>query len=157
MKLYCVRHGQAESAEANPKRPLTKQGRCEVERMARYLYRHGLTFPHVLHSTKLRAKETAEIFASVMKLKKVTECESILDEDANVDTFIKMIPAWTENTLIVGHLPFMSRLISGLIIGDTKIYPIVNYPPAGMVCLEHFDQDRWVIQWILNPELLLEQ
>jgi len=50
----------------------------------------------------------------------------------------------------------MLRLISGLVIGDTTLYPIVNYPPAGIVCLEKFNQTRWVIQWILNPKLLVD-
>ncbi len=157
MNLYCVRHGEAESADVDPERPLTENGRQEVERVANYLHGHDLKVAHVMHSTKLRAKQTAEIFAEAMMPGQVTECESILDEDANVMELMQMIPAWTDDTMIVGHLPFMPRLISGLLIGNPHIYPIVNYPPAGVVCLQHFDQHRWIIQWILNPFLVSEQ
>ncbi|MCB1827487.1 MAG: phosphohistidine phosphatase SixA, partial [Coxiellaceae bacterium] len=77
--------------------------------------------------------------------------------DANVLEFMDMVQTWTDDTLIVGHLPFMPRLISGLVMGNPDVYPIVNYPPAGIVCLQHFDQHRWIIQWILNPFLVSEQ
>lgn len=157
MKLYCVRHGEAEPVDIDPERPLTAKGRQEVERVAYYLRDHGVKVLHIMHSTKLRAKQTATIFAKALMTEQVTECESILDEDADVSTLMEMIPTWTEDTLIVGHLPFMPRLISGLVMGNPNIYPIVNYPPAGVVCLEHFDQDRWIIQWILNPYLVSEQ
>ena len=157
MKLYCVRHGEAESADVDSERPLTQNGQREVERVAHYLHAHDVKVSHIMHSTKLRAKETAEIFAQALTSGQVTECESILDEDANVVALMEMIATWTDDTLIVGHLPFMPRLISGLVIGNPDIYPIVNYPPAGIVCLEHFDQRRWIIQWILNPFLVSEQ
>jgi len=157
MNLYCVRHGEAECAEVNPDRPLTENGRQEVERVANYLSDHDVKVAHVMHSTKLRAKQTAEIFAEAMMPGHVTECDSILDEDANVRAVMDMIPTWSDDTLIVGHLPFMPKLISGLVIGDPDVYPIVNYPPSGIVCLQHFDHQRWIIQWILNPSLVSER
>lgn len=156
MNLYCVRHGEAECSSVDPDRPLTENGREEVRRVATYLGNHGVKVAHVMHSTKLRAKQTAEIFAEVLMPGHVTECESILDEDANVDAIMEMVSTWTDDTLIVGHLPFMPRLISGLVIGDPNIYPIVNYPPSGIVCLQHYDAQRWIIQWILNPSLVSE-
>lgn len=154
MKLYCLRHGEAESAEVDPSRPLTSKGREQAERVARHLYHHHIHISHVMHSPQRRAAETAEIFSNEMKLTHVTECDSILDEDADVEILMDMIATWTDDTLLVGHLPFMPRLISGLVIGNPDLYPIVNYPPAGIVCLEHYDQARWIIQWILNPYLL---
>jgi len=154
MKLYCVRHGEAEPTEVDSERPLTKNGRQDVESVANCLHNHNIKISHIMHSTKLRAKQTAEIFAKVMMPGLVTECESILDEDANVTTLLEMIKTWTDDTMIVGHLPFMPRLISGLVINDPDLYPIVNYPEAGVVCLEYFDQDRWIIQWVLNPKMV---
>jgi len=154
MKLYCVRHGEAETAEVNPDRPLTEQGQQEVKRVAQYLKGQDVSIAHVLHSTKLRAKQTAEIFAEVLMPEQLTECESILDEDANVNQLMEVIPSWTNNTLVVGHLPFMSKLVSGLVIGDPDIYPIVTYLPATVVCLDHFDQERWIIHWILHPQVI---
>lgn len=157
MNLYCVRHGEAESADIDPDRPLTVNGRQEVERVAFYLHNRDVKISHIMHSTKLRAKQTAEIFSEIMMPGSITECESILDEDANVQTFMEMASTWTDDTLVVGHLPFMPRLISGLVIGNPDVYPIVNFPPSGIVCLQHFDQDRWIIQWILNPQLVPEK
>lgn len=157
MNLYCVRHGEAELAEVNPERPLTNKGRLEVERVAHYLQSHHIKVAHVMHSTKLRAKQTAEIFADALAPGQTTECESILDEDADVNVLIEMISTWTDDTLIVGHLPFMPKLISGLVIGNPDIYPIVNFPPSGIVCLQHFESHRWIIQWLLNPQLVSDK
>ena len=154
MKIYCVRHGEAEPTETNSERSLTAKGRREVECLVNYLASRDMNISHVLHSSKLRAKQTAEIFSKGLAPDDITECECILDEDANVGQLMDMIPSWTDDTLIVGHLPFMPKLISGLVIGDPDNYPIVNYPPSTIVCLEHFHEKRWIINWILHPELV---
>ncbi len=158
MKLYCVRHGEAESAEVNGQRPLTDKGRQEVHNVAKYLGDHDLKISHILCSTQLRAQQTAEIFANAMLLPgQVPQCDALLNENASVMALIEKISTWQEDTLLVGHLPLMPRLISGLLIGNPDLYPIVNYPPAGIVCLKPFDHNHWMIEWILNPHLILGQ
>ncbi len=37
MKVYLVQHGEAESKEVNPQRPLTEQGMRDVQRIAEAL------------------------------------------------------------------------------------------------------------------------
>ena len=113
MKIYCVRHGEAESADSHPDRPLTEQGRQEVERLAGYLQQRGIAVGQVMHSTQRRASQTAEIFAQALSAP-VTQCPSILEEDASVEDLMAQIPSWTDDTMLVGHLPFMPKLVSGL-------------------------------------------
>jgi phosphohistidine phosphatase len=153
MKIYCVRHGQAESADTHPDRPLTELGRQEVEQLAAHLQQRGIEVAHVMHSSQQRAGQTAEIFAKALSSQR-TECPSILEEDASVDDLMAQIPAWTDDTMLVGHLPFMPQLVSGLVISDSRHYPIVNFPPATVVCLECYHQEQWVIDWILHPNLV---
>ncbi|MFQ5692779.1 MAG: histidine phosphatase family protein, partial [Nitrospinota bacterium] len=43
MRLYLIRHGEAASAEADAKRPLTPKGREQAERVARFLRPLGLS------------------------------------------------------------------------------------------------------------------
>jgi len=152
MKLYCVRHGEAASAECDAERPLTEQGVNDVTRVAAYLARCDVNVAHVMHSTKLRAKQTASILSEALMPSQLTECESILDEQNAIEPMVEMIKTWTDDTMLVGHLPFMPRLVSALVIGDAKNYPIVNYPPGTVVCLDLYDQNRWIINWILGPQ-----
>jgi len=64
LTLVClVQHGEAVSEEVDPRRPLSERGRAEVERVASFLARAGFRVSRIVHSTKLRARETAEILA----------------------------------------------------------------------------------------------
>ena len=154
MKLYCVRHGEAEESDINPERPLTEKGRMDVESVARFMGESGLHIDYLLHSPKKRAVETALIFAKYLKAEQVTECVSILDEQHDVSPLVDMIPAWSQDTMLVGHLPFMYQLISTLVLGKPDYYPIVNYPPGTIICLDHYKDERWIISWLLSPELV---
>src|SRR4026207_1994534 len=81
MFLYLVHHGDAVGPEVDPRRPLSTQGRAEVQRIARPAGRTwsrrgwavgeraaaqaaglGARPAVVWHSGKLRAKQTAEAF-----------------------------------------------------------------------------------------------
>ena len=42
MKVYMVQHGEAEPKSVDPTRPLTEQGRQEVEQVAAFAARLGL-------------------------------------------------------------------------------------------------------------------
>lgn len=154
MKIYCVRHGEAETPDVNPERPLTEQGYIDVERVARFMGEAGLHVDHMLHSPKQRAVETAKIFAKYLNADQVNECDSLLDEDNDVEPLVSMMPAWHGDTMLVGHLPFMYKFVSALVLNQQDYYPIVNYPPGTVICLDQYDSQRWVISWLLGPQLL---
>jgi len=61
MRLYLVQHGEAKREEEDPSRPLTENGRREVEIVAKFLSEAGIKIDKILHSGKLRAAQTAEI------------------------------------------------------------------------------------------------
>ena len=154
MKLYCVRHGHAEkSATQNGERPLTSQGVDEVSRVANYLAHRGVHVSHVMHSTKLRARQSADILSKAMTTGLVTENCDLLEPDRSVAPFVEMIQSWDDDTMIVGHMPFVSHLVSALILGDDA-YSIVCFPPGTMVCLERYEDHHWILNWVLRPDLV---
>lgn len=156
MKLYCVRHGQAEQLpNKNGERPLTKEGVEEINRVAAYLAHRDMLSVHVMHSGKLRAQQSAIILAkAVVKDHSVEVCE-LLRSDHPTTLLIDRIQEWHDDTLLVGHMPFMSQLVSALILGND--YPdILRFSPATVVCLERFS-NRWILDWILHPDLVPEQ
>lgn len=154
MKLYCVRHGEAEDGGVNEERALTESGREGIETIARFMGEAGLHIDHLLHSPKLRAVQTAEIFAKYLQADQVNECASLLDEENDVDPLVDMMPAWHGDTMLVGHLPFMYKLISAIVLDKQDYYPIVNYPPGTVICLDRYNNERWIITWMLNPQLV---
>lgn len=55
--------------------------------------------------------------------------------------------------MIVGHLPFLGRLISRLLI-DSDSPDLVAFQPGAVVCLERSEVKSWHIRWMVVPELL---
>jgi phosphohistidine phosphatase len=79
MRLYLVQHGEAKREEEDPSRPLTENGRIEVERVAEFLARAGVKVDRILHSGRLRAAQTAEILARHLRPSKGVERAEGLD------------------------------------------------------------------------------
>lgn len=154
MKIYCVRHGEAEESDVDSQRPLTENGVTDIENVARFMGEAGLHIDHMLHSPKVRAVQTAEIFAKYLQADQVNECDTLLDEHNDVSPIVDMIPAWHGDTMLVGHLPYMYKLISALVLEQADFYPIVNYPPGTVICLDRYNTERWIISWLLSPQLV---
>lgn len=50
MRIYLIQHGKPVPEEENPARPLSERGRDDVEHMAWFLKKCGVTFQDVFHS-----------------------------------------------------------------------------------------------------------
>ena len=155
MKLYCVRHGQAENLpDASGDRPLTPEGKMEIEKVALYLEKRGVTVSHLMHSSKLRAQQTAEYFAkSLLSDHNQSEVSKLLEPDASVTVLVSHIQTWNEDTMLVGHMPFVSELVSRLLVGNQS-FDLVCFTPGTVVCLEQIEGGQWILSWILRPELI---
>jgi phosphohistidine phosphatase len=55
--------------------------------------------------------------------------------------------------MIVGHMPFVSRLAALLLTGF-EAPPVVTFVNAGLVCLERTGDNRWQVEWSVTPDLL---
>lgn len=65
--VYFVQHGVAESKDIDASRPLAQTGSDATKKMATHLGKHGIIVHDIFHSGKLRAQQTATIFAEVLK------------------------------------------------------------------------------------------
>lgn len=152
MRLYLVQHGLSHSKDIDPEKGLTDEGKAEVERIAEVARGYGVAVNAIKHSSKKRARQTAEIFSSW--LTPDTEPEAIqgikpLDDVA----LFAQSASDRDGQMIVGHLPFMARLASYLIIGAIEP-PVFKFQNGGIVCLETETQDSsWIIQWTLSPRI----
>ena len=155
MKLYLVQHGKALAKEEDPERPLSDQGEHDVCRMASQLGDAGVRVARIWHSGKQRAALSAEILAGKVLSGRAIEAIKGISPNDPVVEFASDADVWDEDTLVVGHLPFMSRLVSLLTIGDAG-QELVQFTPGSIVCLERQDDHHWVVAWMMRPELLSE-
>ncbi|MDX2504466.1 MAG: phosphohistidine phosphatase SixA [Gammaproteobacteria bacterium] len=152
MKLYLTQHGEAHSKEQEPSRPLTNKGVNDVEHIGEFLMRAGIQVNRIIHSGKLRAKQTAEHLGNYIAEDLKLETTGIINPNDSPETFAWQSGSWEDDTLIVGHLPFLARLVSHLI--NAKEEPLlVAFQPGSIVCLERIADERWVINWMIRPDL----
>jgi len=139
---------------------LSETGRKDVARMTSFLARSRIRVARVLHSGKLRAQETALILADTLGPGRIIE-QSLYPIAPNdpTDALYEAIEAWPEegstgDVMVVGHLPYMSRLVSRLICGAEE-ETVVHFLPGTVVALERGDNgDGWIVAWAVRPELM---
>ncbi len=152
MQLYLVQHGEALTKDIDPDRALSEAGRKDVQRLASFLA-GKVRVARVLHSGKTRARQTAEMLAtSVAPDLKVEQFGGLSPNDP-VESFVQHVEKWSEDLLVVGHLPFMAKLVARL-AACSEERGIVAYRPGSIVCLETGQGPDWQVQWMIRPELL---
>ncbi len=153
MRLYLAQHGEACPKEVDPERPLTEKGRSDVERMARFLADAGIRAQRVIHSGKRRAEQTATLLAQGIAPEVELEVSGLINPQDPPEAFDWQSDAWDRDTLVVGHLPFMARLVSHLLIQDEERI-LTEFRPGTVICLEKEEPGDWRIAWMVRPELL---
>jgi phosphohistidine phosphatase len=152
MKIYLVQHGEAKPEMEDPERPLTERGKETVRSVAEYVASMGLDLDEIIHSGRLRAKQTAELFAQYLTpVQGIREAKGLgpLDDPNQAMQLIQQV----EKTLmVVGHLPHLGRLVSSMILDDIES-EIVRFNMGGVVCLSESD-NKWLIDWVLTSELV---
>lgn len=150
MPVYLSQHGKSASKEVDPRRGLTDEGREEVTRVASALARARVPVDIIHHSGKARAAESAEIYAAHLDPRDgVQPCEG-MDPLDDVVAFAGKL-ARDGDTMYVGHLPFMERLVSCLVTGDPDGC-VVRFVNGGVVCMEwDAEKERWVVGWTVSP------
>lgn len=152
MKLYLVQHGEAEKEEKNPLKPLTEKGIKDAEKIANHLSKLNLKIKKIFHSGKLRAKQTAEVYAKYLKPEEGVDEEEGLNPLDNVKIWVEKLTCINEDIMLVGHLPHLSKLASILVVGNEN-KEVLKFKMAGVACLEK-NNGKWSILWVIPPELI---
>jgi phosphohistidine phosphatase len=152
MALYLVQHGKSLPKSIDPDQGLSEEGVAETKRIADVAANYGINVSHIKHSVKTRAHKTAEIFAATLNPPMgIAEVDGLKPLD-DVVAFAAAIES-DENTMLVGHLPFMERMTSYLVTGSTD-KPVFKFQNSGIVCLNKDpDSGSWVIVWTLMPNI----
>lgn len=152
MALYVVQHGKNLPKTEDPQKGLTEEGKKETERIAEVAAGYQVRVSRIFHSGKKRARETAEIFS--VRLSPTGGIESCggMNPMDDVRAFVANLPL-DQNIMLVGHLPFMQRLIGLLVCGDPEqtIFKLQN---SGILCLDSMSGEKNpFIRWALMPSV----
>jgi phosphohistidine phosphatase len=122
MKLYLVRHGIASdqiggTVRNDFQRPLTEEGKREVEAVALGLRNLGISPAVVLHSPLVRACQTAEIISGVLSAADGLRVVDALSPAGKVTDIYKALKDYerAEEVFMVGHEPDVGRLVATLL------------------------------------------
>jgi len=152
-QTYFAQHGLSVSKEDNPGRPLSEAGIRQTEAIARQLQLSGIVVDHIAHSGKLRALQTAQIFATELNLSAVSACEFLSpNDDVMLLAGHLQTDAAINNTLYIGHLPHLEKLVSYLVTGKDEP-GIIHYQNSAVACLQK-SESSYQLQWYITPETL---
>jgi len=152
MVLYAVQHGKSLPKEQDPEKGLSTDGIQETERIAAVAKGYAVSVARIVHSGKKRALQTAEIFGAALLPGKGIEMQPGMSPLDDVRLFADRLPL-NENVMLVGHLPFLERLIGLLVCNDPErtVFKLQN---SGIVCLGRIPRvDHPVIRWALMPQI----
>lgn len=153
MRLYLVRHGQAQPKEVDAERGLTPAGKADVRRMAEHLRRLDLSVASVWHSEKKRARQTAELLAAAIKVDRGLQEREDLTPNAAVDPVAEELSRLDEDLMIVGHMPFQS-LLAGLLLTGGREDDLLSFATAAVACLQSDADGAWRLLWMVEPDLV---
>ena len=74
-----------------------------------------------------------------------------LNPNDAVEPRVGIVNCGTEDTLLVGHMPFLGRLVAQLLASSASAF--VTFTPGSVACLERTANAR-SLEWMLRPELL---
>lgn len=153
MDLFIIRHAHAVNAAEDPDRPLSKRGRKQIRRLARFFKEiDALPVTEVWHSALARSRETAKrLMKRLGSDAKLTQIDGIEGED-NPAILAQRLKARRTNIAVVGHEPHLSALLSLLISGATEP-PKFVLEKAAVVALERM-QGTWAVRWHVSPEII---
>ena len=152
MKLYLIQHGEAKPEAEDPERSLTARGEKEVMAVSKVAGGLQIRPSKIYHSGKLRARQTAEIIASALKISDLVQPATGLNPNDDIHLWAERISKEKEDLMLVGHLPFLEKLTSLLLCGDENAR-LVLFRYGAIVCLDQKEDKGWAVRWILTPEM----
>ena len=149
MRLYFLRHGKADWPKwkkPDDERPLTKKGKKETRRMAKFLRCFEVAPARILSSPLPRAWQTAEITAKILcaKLKE----EGALKPGFGIKEAAEILKRGKdEDLMIVGHEPDFSAVIAEMTGAR------IDLAKGGAACVETDGSHHGQLIWLMPPKV----
>jgi len=152
MALYVVQHGKSLPKTEDPEKGLSEEGKRETDRIAQVAEGYRVPVSRIVHSGKKRARQTAERMGTALCPGKEIQARSGMNPLDDVAAFAADLPL-DQNIMLVGHLPFLEKLI-GLLVCDDAMRTVFKLQNSGIVCLDKAkDMENASIRWALMPNI----
>ena len=152
MALYLVQHGKSLSKAQDPRKGLSQEGLREVQMISQVAAQYQIKVRRIDHSGKQRALQTAEILGAALQPSEGVQAVEGMNPLDDVVRFASTLQM-PQDRMLVGHLPFLEKLIAFLITGkeDPPVFKLQN---GGIVCLDHYPEStNVVVKWALMPDV----
>ena len=150
MLLYLVRHAEAKKEEEDPERGLTLKGLGDIEKAGQEAAKRGVRVRVILHSSKKRAGETAEVLARHLNPDIIAVSDGLNPLDDPKIWFERLTIA-DSDMMLVGHMPHLSMLASLLLSGNAE-KAVIDFKTAAIVCFKKSGTDAWAVVWTTMPQ-----
>lgn len=147
MHVYLVRHGMAMDNPIDRNRNLSQVGISQVKSLAKLAKEKGIIFDDVYHSGLVRAQETCKILLECLAPDMELKSTDNLEPNSDPSIWGDRIKEREISLMLVGHLPFMSKIVSHLL--GPKHY--IEFQTANMVSIFKNDKGAWMLEWVLKP------
>ena len=153
MRLYLVQHAEAQPKAKDPERPLSEKGKADISKVAAFI-QDWASPVRILHSGKLRARQTAEVLAEYLAPAEGVHTTENLKPLDDPTIWAEHLNTTDENLMLVGHLPHLSNLVAFLLTGNPE-RTVVQFQTSGVVCLVRERATQvWSLARMVAPEML---
>lgn len=161
MQICLLRHGDAlpvgaPGVESDHQRPLSDEGRKEIQAVAAALRKLNIHPTRILTSPLIRARETAEIVAQNLGDLPVLPWEELgngFSPSGLLSRLRELAPE--ESVVLVGHQPDLGQFAAFLLFGDTDAD--ISLKKGGACFVEfrnHPESGRGSLKWLLTQKQL---
>lgn len=158
MRLYLLRHADADPGHPDATRPLSAQGLQDLDKLVRLLRRKkAVQAEKVWRSPLLRAEQTTDLFLAGLDQAWPVEVKDHLAPEGNPARTARALLEAQEHLLVVGHNPHLELLASYLLTGRSN-GAMVLLGTSTLLAFESTeirpDIGSCLLRWMLTPKIL---
>jgi phosphohistidine phosphatase len=155
MKLYFLRHTDAEDGIDDADRPLSPMGRQQAEALGDFCRRAGVNLDGAFASPLLRARQTADLFLRACGTSKEIRLETadeLLNEtsDESFADFLDRLRG-RKHVLLVGHAPVLAARVRALLGMDDAA---LRFSKGALACVRTEDCRIGTLKFLISPKVL---
>jgi len=158
MEIYLLRHAHAGDSAAwegpDSERPLSNKGRRQAQNLGQFLADRGFAADAILTSPKVRARQTAELFADALGVG--VSLDDRLAGALDLDVLAALLEgAGGTSVVLVGHDPDFTDLAMALT--GAAYLPLKKGAMARIDTSLPIQPGAGILRWLLPPELVADR
>lgn len=160
MRLYLLRHAEAEDTTPDETRELTPKGEKSVRKLCQAIQPGEFdAVETICHSPLTRAVQTARLLKEHLGLAQPLQERAGLRPGDNPFAWLRELAEADADVLLVGHNPHLSILADGL-MRQSREGGLITFKKTGLLCLRRLCPPsaglpfgEWTLEWFIIPRL----